>query len=206
MANEGFTIVAAEPSLGPALARIHQGALPDDFLPSLGLAFLERVYYPATFTSPRGANLVALDCEAPVGFVTIAHDTTAFTRDVLRGRLTAMAWSALRAAVRRPSRLLVSAEVLCSVITRPADSVAGEIVLIAVDAGHRGRGFGRALVAAALGYLREHGVDFCTTKTLASNTSVIRMYEQMGWHVRETFRLIGRDYVTLVSPPLLGKR
>jgi len=199
-------IVKAERSHGPALARIHQDALPDDFLPSLGLEFLERVYYPATFESSHGANLVALDQGAAVGFVTIAHDTAAFTRDVLRGRLTAMAWSALRAAARRPSRLPACAEVLWSVVSRQSDPVAGEIVLIAVDSAHRGRGLGKALVAAALAHLRGHGADRCRTKTLASNTSVIRMYEQMGWHVRDTFRLIGRDYVTVVGPVPLVER
>jgi ribosomal protein S18 acetylase RimI-like enzyme len=96
--------------------------------------------------------------------------------------------------------LVKSAEVLWSVLTSRKDPIDGEIVLIAVDGAHRGRGVGKALVAAALEYLGEKGVRQCRTKTLAANTGVIAMYEGLGWHVRDRFRLIGREYVTIVSP------
>lgn len=195
-----LTIVPADPADGAQLARIHRSALPDDFLPSLGIRFLERVYYPATFRSSHGAHLLALDASAPVGFVTIAHDSAAFTTDVMRGRWLTLAASAARAALSSPSHLMLSAEVLWSVLTRPRDPVDGEIVLIAVEGAHRGRGVGKALVAAALEYLRQHGVGVCRTKTLAANTGVIAMYEGLGWHVRDRFRLIGKEYVTIVSP------
>jgi ribosomal protein S18 acetylase RimI-like enzyme len=186
----------------PALAALHAGALPDDFLPSLGARFLERVYYPATFESPHGVHLVARADQGAIGFVTIAHKTSAFTSDVLRGRLLQLARCAIVAASRRPAHLLKSAEVLWSVITARPDPIEGEIVLIAVSADARGRGVGKALVDAALGYLRRHGVSQCRTKTLEANGAVIGMYERLGWHVRDRFRLIGREYVTIVSPLL----
>ena len=107
---------------------------------------------------------------------------------------------ALRAALRRPSHLRLSLEVLRSALFGRPDSIPGEIVLIAVDSGFRGQGVGKALVKAALEYLRERGVNRCRTKTLMANRSVISMYEGLGWHVRERFRLIGRDYVTIASP------
>jgi ribosomal protein S18 acetylase RimI-like enzyme len=58
---------------------------------------------------------------------------------------------------------------------------------------------GPALVEAAVLYLRERGVDRCRTKTLADNASVIRMYQRLGWYVRDRFRLAGRRYVTIVT-------
>jgi ribosomal protein S18 acetylase RimI-like enzyme len=184
------------------LAALHAGSLPDDFLPSLGLEFLERVYYPATFGSPHGVHLVARTGQRAIGFVTIAHQTSAFTGDVLRGHLLQLAGCALAAAARRPAHLLLSAEVLWSVITARPDPIEGEIVLIAVSADARGRGVGKALVREALEYLRRHRVPQCRTKTLAANASVIAMYDGLGWQVRDRFRLIGRDYVTMVSPLL----
>lgn len=193
-------IVRATPADTLALARIHRTALADDFLPSLGGRFLERVYWPATFHSAHGVNLVARDGSQPIGFVTIAHDSPAFTADVMRGRMAALGLAAIGAAVRRPAHLLKSAEVLWSVLTARPDPVDAEIVLIAVADSHRGKGVGKRLVAAALAYLRERGVRQCRTKTLAANTNVIAMYESLGWHVRDRFRLIGRDYVTIVSP------
>ena len=189
-----------------AVARLHFEALPDDFLPSLGLAFLESVYYPAAFRSPCGVNLVAIDAARPIGFVTIAHDTRGFSRDVLRRKLFAIARCAARAAWRHPRHLAASVEVLWSVLRSRPDPVNGEIVLIAVDRASRGAGVGKALVRASLTYLAEHHVSQCRTKTLAGNTGVIAMYEGLGWHVRDRFRLIGREYVTVVSPPIADRQ
>ena len=199
---DGVTIDAATARDAPELAALHSAALPDDFLPSLGAGFLERVYYPATLESPHGVHLVARAGQQAIGFVTIAHKTSAFSGQMLRGHLLQLARCALAAAARRPAHLLLSAEVLWSVIMAPPEPIEGEIVLIAVSAGARGRGVGKALVREALDYLRRHGVSQCRTKTLAANASVIAMYNGLGWHVRDRFRLIGRDYVTMVSPVL----
>jgi ribosomal protein S18 acetylase RimI-like enzyme len=198
--DEQPSVVPADPAQAADLARIHRQALSEDFLPSLGADFLERVYYPATFGSTHGANLVAMAGGQPVGFVTIAHDSPAFTRDVVGSNLPALAYYAARAALRRPAHLKLSMEVAWAALFGRPDPLPGEIVLIAVDAAHRGHGTGTALVRSSLEYLRAHGVARCRTKTLAANASVIAMYERLGWHVRDRFRLIGRDYVTIVSP------
>lgn len=184
-----------------AVAAIHVHALPDDFLPSLGLDFLQRVYYPAAFRSPHAATLIAMVNGSPVGFVTIAHDSDRFTRDILRGRLFQLAAYALRAALRDPRHVRKSLEVLWSTLSSKPDPVKGEIVFIAVSQTQRGQGVGKKLVVAALDYLCRKEVRFCRTKTLAQNVGVIKMYEKMDWHVRDHRRLIGHEYVTIVSPP-----
>lgn len=199
---DAVTIEQATARDAPELAALHAAALPDDFLPSLGAGFLERVYYPATFTSTHGVHFVARTGQRAIGFVTIAHKTSAFTGDVLRGRLFELARCAVVAALRRPAHLLQSAEVLWSVIATRPDPIEGEIVLIAVSADARGRGVGKALVRSAIEYLRRNSVAQCRTKTLAANAPVIAMYQKLGWHIQDRFRLIGRDYVTVVSPPL----
>ena len=96
-----FDIRPAAASDIPRVARLHLEALPDYFLPSLGLDFLARVYYPAAFASPFGSTLVAASASDAVGFVTIAHDTDRFTGDVLRQKVVNIAISALRAAAGR---------------------------------------------------------------------------------------------------------
>src|SRR5690242_11225692 len=85
------SIAAASRADAGALAAIHAAALPGDFLPSLGDAFLAQVYYPATFASIHGVHLTARTRDGIVGFVTIAHETSAFTRDVMRGRIGQLA-------------------------------------------------------------------------------------------------------------------
>lgn len=201
MMSKDVVIQTAQPDHLPVVAAIHHSSLPDDFLPSLGLDFLQRVYYPAAFQSQNGATLVALDGGQPVGFVTIAHDSARFTREILRTRLPVLATYALRAALRDPRHLRKSLEVFWSVLASKPDPIKGEIVFIAVDQTCRGQGIGKELVVAALDYLCQKGVRFCRTKTLAQNIGVVKMYEGMGWHIRDRFRLIGREYVTIVSPP-----
>jgi ribosomal protein S18 acetylase RimI-like enzyme len=110
----------------------------------------------------------------------------------------------VRASFRRPRFLWDSAGVLRSAIFAKKDPIQGEIVFIAVDQEHRGQGLGKTLVNASLDYLGKRQVPFCRTKTLENNQGVIRMYEGMGWRVRDHFRLIGRGYVTLVSPRIIG--
>lgn len=202
MTSSNVVIQTAQPGHLSAVARIHYRALPDDFLPSLGLDFLERVYYPTAFQSQHAATLVALKGGHPVGFVTIAHDSECFTRSILRGRLLILAAYALRAALRDPRHLSKSLEVFWSVGASKPDPVKGEIVFIAVDQAHRGQGVGKKLMVAALHYLRQKGVPSCRTKTLAQNVGIIKMYEGMGWRVRDRFWLIGREYVTIVRSPV----
>lgn len=199
-------VAPAGPDAAAHLARIHHAALPDNFLPALGRDFLEAVYYPAALRSPHGTTLVAWVDERPAGFVTVAHDADHFLGACLARTWFRLPRYAIVAALRRPRFAREALEVLVSVARRTTDPVPGEIVFIAVDASWRGRGVGQRLVSAALAYLAGRGVGFCRTKTLAGNLGAIAMYERMGWHVRDRFRLIGRDYVTLLSPPIAPGR
>ena len=201
MTSNDLVIQTAQPGHLSEVAEIHYRSLPDDFLPSLGLDFLKRVYYPAVFQSPHAATLVAMRCGCPVGFVTIAHDANRFYRDILRRRLYLLVVYALRAALCDFRRLRKTLEVFWSSVASKPDPIKGEIALIAVDQSHRGQGIGKRLVAAALDYLHQKGIHSCRTKTLAQNIGVIKMYEGMGWRVRDRFRLIGCEYVTIISPP-----
>jgi ribosomal protein S18 acetylase RimI-like enzyme len=187
----------------PALARIHYNALHEDYLPSLGLDYLDRVYYPAALDSEHAVTVIALVGGKPVGFSTIAHNSGRFTSDVTAGRYPTLARYALRAALRSPNHLLKSVQVAWSSLHSKPDPVPAEIVFIAVDAEYQGRGIGKELVLQSLAYVKQQGMSYCRTKTLAENAHVIRMYTRMGWHVREHFRLIGKEYVTIVSGPIL---
>jgi ribosomal protein S18 acetylase RimI-like enzyme len=178
------------------LARIHFEALPNDFLPSLGLPFLERLYYPAVLNSAHAATFV-VRTDQPVGFVTVAGDSPAFSREVLAGRRFALMGYALRRALGNPLHLVQSAQVLGAALRLGTDPIAAEIVFIAVDGPYRGQGIGQALVQAALGHLRRLAVTACRTKTLAENAGVISLYEKMGWHVRDRFRFLAKNYVNL---------
>ncbi len=57
----------------------------------------------------------------------------------------------------------------------------GGITSIAVDPPHRRRGFGRALVAAGLDYLREHGVEEADLEVNVSNRAAQSLYQAFGF-------------------------
>lgn len=196
----GWQIEVADSRLTEGLARLHAAALPDDFLPSLGRGFLGSVYYPAAMASPYGITLAATAAGDPVGFVTVAHDAHRFIGDVIRKNLTSISYYVTRRTLRRPRTVIDAFGLAWQTLTARPDQVCGEIVFIAVDASRRGSGLGTALVRSALDYLATRHVSHCRTKTLAGNNRVIGMYARLGWTVRGQFRLIGREYVTIVSP------
>jgi len=185
------------------LAEIHYKSLPDDFLPSLGLDFLERVYYPEAIKSEFAVTLVALDRGYPVGFVTVSHNSRCFMRYILTNKLAILVFFVIRATLRNFRYLTKFVEVAWFLLLSKPDPIEAEIVFIAVDEAYRGQGVGKKLVTAAIDYLREKGCNNCRTKTLAHNLGVIRFYEGMGWYVRDSYRFIGREYVTIVSPPFM---
>jgi ribosomal protein S18 acetylase RimI-like enzyme len=180
------------------LAEIHYMALPDDFLPSLGLDFLAKVYYPASMKSTSAVTLTARDQGRVVGFVTLAHDSAQYTRDVISKSWIALGLYALRVAILHPSSIWKSMEVLQAALFSKPDPIQSEIVFIAVDPTCQGQGIGTRLVTSSIEYLAQMGIYQCRTKTLARNEKVIRMYERLGWHVRDQFSLIGNQYVFIV--------
>jgi ribosomal-protein-alanine N-acetyltransferase len=57
----------------------------------------------------------------------------------------------------------------------------GGITSIAVDAAHRRCGYGRALIAAALTYLREHDADEADLEVRVTNRAAQSLYESYGF-------------------------
>lgn len=182
------------------LASIHYHSLPDDFLPSLGQDFLEKVYYPIAITTEYAKTFVGESNGTVCGFITIASDSERFSKEVLSTGLFSLARYALRATFFSPYFSIQSLQVLWSVLASQPDEVDSEIVFIAVGEEFRGQGLGTILVGSAMQYLEGKLIRQCRTKTLADNTHVIEMYKKLGWSIRNRFRLINRDYVVIVSP------
>ena len=62
----------------------------------------------------------------------------------------------------------------------PGKGCVGAIPLVAVDANHRGRGMGRAVVGAALAWLRQRDALTATIGTQSSNLPAARLYASLG--------------------------
>jgi len=60
----------------------------------------------------------------------------------------------------------------------------GQIGLVGVGPGHQGRGLGRGLVEAALGWFDGHGVPHVTVVTQGRNIAAQRLYQRCGFVTR----------------------
>ncbi len=81
-------------------------------------------------------------------------------------------------------------------------STEGELYVVAVDPEHHGRGFGKAVVAAALRDLRAHG---CTSAVLyvdADNTAALALYRSAGFEQGDVHRCFEQVVPSLQSPTL----
>jgi ribosomal protein S18 acetylase RimI-like enzyme len=63
-----------------------------------------------------------------------------------------------------------------------------EIKNMAVEAGHRGRGIGRALIDAAAEAARAHGAATLTVATAAADIGNLRFYQRAGFRLRDVER------------------
>lgn len=83
------------------------------------------------------------------------------------------------------------------IVLRKASARRGEITLIGVVKGMRGKGVGRALVDAGLEWLKRNGIKTVRVRTPLVNSEGMNFYSSLG------FRVAGSDVVMAIAP---GKR
>src|SRR5579863_3395618 len=151
-----------------AVVHIHATALPDYFLTSLGPRFLA-LYYREVVRSPLGISLVFVRDGRVVGFVTGELRPGTFYRQLFLRRWFAFGFYALGAAMRRPRILLRIGRELGHRVEAPR----GEEVA--------GRGYGLALVAAAIGHIRRRGGTVILLEVKQENQALLDAYERIGF-------------------------
>ena len=181
----------ASPADAPAMARLHRRGLPDAFLPTLGPAFLVRLYR-ALAADPAAVVLVAEDDGEVVGFAAGVPSVRAFYRRFLaRHGLPAVA-AALPHLVR-PGVMRRALET-ASYGGGAEEVPDAELLSIAVDQRLRSRCAGTALVEGILRGLRRRGAGGVKVVVAGDNAAGNRLYERTG------FRLAGRITVHRGSP------
>lgn len=186
-----------QPAWIPAVSQIHMCSLPNDFLPGLGMIFLQDVFYPAVLKSPHARTFVALEEDQPVGFVVTTRNSAAFFRTVIKGQLWGFLKTGLHSSLTSFSSLRNNLQVLLSVFKKEPNQDFGEIYEIAIQADRQGRGIGRQLVAESIVYLQSAGAAGIKIKTLRSNQAWIAFFQKNGWELTQETTLIGRQYVIL---------
>jgi ribosomal protein S18 acetylase RimI-like enzyme len=158
------------------VAALHAGRITEGFLPTLGPAFLTRLYRRIV-AAPEGIVLVAdVDGEV-VGFVAAATSLDRIYRSFLVRDGVLAALSAAPQIVRSWRRVLETLRYPASTEGLPE----AEILAVAVDSSASGRGVGRELVGAALAGLERRGVPAVRVVAGADNAPAIGLYRRCGF-------------------------
>jgi ribosomal protein S18 acetylase RimI-like enzyme len=173
-----------------AAAGLHTSGITEGFLSALGPRFLARLY-ARIVRQPGCFLLVAAAPDAPAagiaGFVAGATDVRRLYRSfVLRDGIVA----AVPVGLRLLRSLPRVRETLRHGTAGDAGSGRGtELLAIAVDPDERGRGVGRALVAAFLERVKADGGDAAHVVVGADNAAAVGLYRRAGFDEAARFEL-----------------
>lgn len=174
-----------EPDAGPA-ARLHAGRITDGFLSFLGPAFLTRLYRRIIRT-PSSFLLVADASGDVVGFIAGSADVGGLYRSFLARDGIAAGLAAAPRLARGWRRVL---ETLRHGSSDGNGTGRGtELLAVAVDPTHEGRGVGSALVAAFLDRIRTSGTTEAYVVVGADNHGAIGLYTRAGFVAGAEFEL-----------------
>jgi ribosomal protein S18 acetylase RimI-like enzyme len=157
-------------------AAMHASEISEGFLPTLGPAFLERLYRRIV-RSPHSFLLVADAGGVPVGFVAGSEDVGALYRAFLLRDGVAATLRALPQVVRSARRVVET-------LRYPAggtDLPDAELLAVAVAPESRGRGTGHMLVEALTAELGRRRVEGVRVVVGADNAGAVRLYEACGF-------------------------
>jgi ribosomal protein S18 acetylase RimI-like enzyme len=167
-----------------AAAGLHADQIREGFLSSLGPWFLI-LLYRRIVAWPRSFLVVAEEDGVVVGQAAATEDLGGLYRQfllrdgaiagVLAAPKLARQWRSVLETARYPST--------------HDDLPAAELLAVAVDAGARGRGIGRALVLAANAELGRRGVDDARVVVAASNAPALGLYRSSGFRPSATIEV-----------------
>jgi ribosomal protein S18 acetylase RimI-like enzyme len=170
----------------PAAARLHATRIGDGFLSFLGPGFLTRLYRRVTRT-PGAFLLVADDGPVVVGFVAGSSDVRGLYR-------TFLIHDGVPAGLSAAPRLARGWRRVLETLRHGAGGGTGtgrgtELLAIAVDPAHEGRGVGAALVAAFCDRVVDAGATGAYVVVEASNTGAVGLYRRAGFVPDTSFEL-----------------
>lgn len=168
------------------LAELHATRITDGFLPSLGPAFLTRLYRRIV-RSPGSFAYVATDTDTDTDRSAPVLGFAAATDDVGRLYRSFALHDGVAAGIAAAPRLLRSWRRVVETLRYPGaegDLPTAEILAVAVDETAGKQGIGRAVVDAATSRLAERGIEAVKVVAGADNTAALRLYAGCGFAVR----------------------
>lgn len=134
------------------IALLHRHSL-QGFLPTLGRAFLER-FYSVLFSQPDMFTFVAVERKNIVGFVTCSQGVNGLLRRVILQDLLWFASFFLKYFSVHPKEIIPAIQ---TIMYPGFSGDEPELLSLAVNKDHRGKGIGRKLFLACSGEFRRRG-------------------------------------------------
>jgi ribosomal protein S18 acetylase RimI-like enzyme len=186
------------PSDAPALASLHASEISEGFLPTLGPAFLRRLYrrfclHPASF-------VVVAEEESSgeiVGFGAGAEDLGRVYRTFLVRDGVVAGVAAAPQLVRRWRKVLETLRYPSATSDLPK----AEVLSVAVAPAARGQGVGRALLDALVAELSRRGVPGARVVCATSNVPAVALYESAGFKEAERLEVHAGTTSTVLTWP-----
>ncbi len=200
--REGEHVKPLHRGHAPLVAELHRSAIATGFLSSLGGTFLTRMYraicgvdgaFGYVWEEPDGELLGFIACSENTGRV--------YKKALLRGG-AGMAMS-LAGHLLRPAPLRRIIQTLRYPARDPGLLPPAEVLSIAVSDKARGRGVGKALMAAALEEFARRRIPRIRVAVWAGNEGANRFYLKCGFtlaHTRDHHGLPMNIYVIEVQP------
>jgi len=177
-----------------SIAKIHAEALDGDFLPSMGVGFLE-TYYKSVLSAGSVFGYVYFDLDKLVGFVAGSTNAAVMFRKTISGTALKLGWKAIPALLRHPHLLRNVAETFLYPGREAVVSDKAELLVIAVCAENQGEGIGRVLVKALNGEFRKQKVTSYKVSVLESRVGANVFYKRLGFQQTATFSLYGKGWI-----------
>lgn len=176
----------------PQVVKIHQDALPNDFLPSLGEEFLA-VLYQANLGTKDAWVTVYRDEGKVWGFVMGTVNFKNFFLSTLISNWLKFSFIIAKQLIRKPS--LLSKVLQTFLYSRKEKSdINAELVVIAVDNSNQGRGIGTKLIQALESKFKKLGIKQYKVTTLKSYEGANRFYHKLGFKLIFSFSLYQRRW------------
>lgn len=179
------------------IAKIHQQALPETFLSSLGLSFLTKMYSAQTDDS-KSIVFVAEDNEEIVGFISGAIEGDSFIKRIILISPIKLFWKIGIQFLKRPSILGKIFQTLKYGKLCQIERVDTELLAIAVVPGIQRGGIGTDLLNALLVELRQKEVKKLKVLVGQELVSAQSFYKKHNFVLQKTIELYGKKKDILV--------
>ena len=177
-----------EPHWVEDIGKIHFNSLPNDFLPTLGLNFLIKTFYPAVLSSELGKVFIAFnEVGEPVGFVLVTLGSNEFLKNIIKNRFWEFFKIFICSSFISLKNFKNNFQIIISGILSKNTPNFGEIYIIAVKKPFRGKGVGKLLVKKSMDFLIEKELSGIKIKTLVSNIEWMEYFYKEGWKLEKNF-------------------